>query len=413
MFRAPMFPPSQKAELEAKKAKALYDKALKAYEIESRKNFQIRLQNLQSQPQPSLQPGSKNKYFDHPKYVPLPSPGGVVVRPLTDNNPSSPVKPEDSCFFYSSFIRGLDSDNEGKKFFISYGFKPWYQHPLYQMISVIAEGTWIPEHKCMFYHNEGHPLLELILTNSEPPSHYPLGWQGSKMVLLNVIDRGDNFCRLHRESKVLVKTASYNEAWGNWVSSYGVPPLVASEMRRLADKKNLKLTEADFLVFRHHWETPKVEGKMKKFYEVFLPEFDSDALRFRPDTSNLLNTFSPSGALTEEEKQYKLNSFSSMPLYQPSNMVYVLTMLSNFIQEADKEFPGHHFKERFLGIAEEELKAKSELNKDSFSIVVPDSAALNNSEGEVKITIEWKTISDPEGKPNRAPSNYPELSKVL
>ncbi len=383
------------AKLLAEEARSNYTQAQQVYETKSREDFQIRLQRIQEQPLPSLQPGSPNSYFDHPKYVSLPSPGGAVVRPLTNNDPSSPVKPPDSCFFHSSFIRGLDSDNQGRKFPISYGFKPWFKHPLYKMISVIAQGEWDANFKTMYYDHAGHPLLNLILTNNEP-TPYPLGWRGTKMVLLNVIDREDTFCQLNRQSKVLVKSASYNESWGNWVSSYGVPPIVPAEMKGLSDEKGLKLTEADFLVFRHHWEKPKVVEGRKKYYEVFIQ--------------------TPTGPLTEEEKSYKMYYFSSMPLYQPSNMIYILSMLSDFIQEADKEFPGHNFKEEFLEIAESEAKVNAELSKEaktSTSILVPEGAVSRPPVEGFKIPKpKWKTIQNSQGALERVPFDQPEPSEV-
>lgn len=354
----------------------LKDSRLERYYLSQKKKEKL----IQSQKLNSTPPS----FFKHPEYVPIPAPGGVIVRPLSDNDPRYPSEVGDMRFYYSTFVQGLGSDNEGRKFPISYGFEPWFKHPLGKMISLIGKGSYNKSQKTAEYENSGHPLLDLILTNGDE-NPYSTGWQGSKVVISNVIDRGDNFCRDNKQAKVLAKTAQYYEKYNTWSSSFGVPVSIATEMLFLADKKQICPTDVDFLIYRYQWENPKIVDSVIKYYEIFLPEFDPQIFELYEDVRHMSNNYSTE-ALTEEEKSYKLYDFTKMDLYKPSTAGYVYSMLKNFIQEADKEFPGNHFGEELLDIAEEEKKARifSDYNSVSspVSVTIPTDFLTQPSQSE-------------------------------
>ncbi len=297
----------------------------------------------------------ETKWGDHPYYLPIPF-GQVIIRPLSSNHPSNPVKPGDSCFFYHGFVKDLFSYHKCP---VYYGFKPWQEHPLGKMMSVVLKNE-VNKYGTMEYENEGHPLLTHVLTNGDSQV-YRTGWPGERTILMNVIDRGDNFCSENDQSKVLV---TQEDRKGDAIyTSLGFPIPILSGML----KATKTISDTDFLIIRHNWNRPALES-YTPFLEVYSSE--SNPLLFE-------NLASESGPLTEEEKNYKLYDFHNIPLYEPSNAGYICRSLKNFIKEADKEFPSHHFEEYYNDLKSEEEKVNEEKEKEASKFIsFPDDTTI-------------------------------------
>ncbi len=353
--------------------------------------------------------------YDHPEYCILPSPGGALVRPWSDNDPQAPVELGDMRLFRSSFIKGIGESS--KKFPVSWGFEPWYKHPLGELVSVIAKGKFDKANKTMAYDNAGHPLLKLILTNDEDTS-ITTGWKGNKAVLMNVIDRADDWCKENKHTKVLVKNATFSEQYQSWMSSYGVGPSITNGMIEAGTKKMVSIIDTDFIIYRYNSKKPKIEvGSKKIYYEVFMPEFDPQIFE-NPAYENIehLKNIWSKEVMSDEEVAYGFYDFEKMPLYNPSSMTYILSRLKDTIIECDKEFPGHNWLENFLEISEDEKKEMAAAQKEELGTI---SAGGFSAEDDIEDDIdgaseqaEEEPVKQPEEKADEVPKRSRREAKT-
>lgn len=302
--------------------------------------------------------------FDHPEYVVMPTNSAVIVRPFTENSVNAPIKGNDHRFFHHTFIKGDD----GKKFPFSYGFEGWYNHPVGDIIRTIASGNYNKKEKTMEYDHKGDPLLQRILTNGED-NPMESGWKGSKVILMNVLDRSDSWCKKNKHTKVLVKSAKYNEEYENWNSSYGFPSSVLTEMEDISEKKQTAIVDMDFAIYRYHYKSPKVSGGQKIYYEVFAPEFDEQLFEYYK-IEELSGLYVPD-LITKEEESYGSYNFEEMDLYKPSSVNYFLGRMKSFLKEADEKYE-QNWREQFTELAEKEkeewkAKQKDEVEDESKS----------------------------------------------
>ncbi len=320
----------------------------------------------------------RTKYGDHPHYLVFPFDEGVHIRPLSSNDPSNPVKPGDSHLFYHGFVKDLNSFSKAP---IYYGFKPWQEHILGKMMSVITKGE-VNKYGIIEYEHKGHRLLKHVLTNGE---FHPdgSGWSGQTTVLMNVIDRTDDFCIRRNQSKVLTTRVKYKE--GNFYSSLGFPIKIFDDMMKKANKS---LLDTDYFIYRNGWGSSS--STHREPFEVYSFKDDCESLEDLDLLSCVSSTYSLN-ALTEEEKNYNLYDFSTMPLYQPSVAGYIYYVLKNFIKEADKEFPGHGFEEYYRTLMSEDEKVKKEIKFSQERIKMEE---WMSSQGKRLNGYEWCTLVD-------------------
>lgn len=310
---------------------------------------------------------AKSKGFipvEHPEYVPLVNNKMIIIRPI-DNTPVELW--EDSPgwtnrLFYQTWLKGDD----GKRFPFNWGFNPPFNHPVWGIARIVASGNWDAEARTMMYDNAGCPLLADISHNGNVESSMESGWKGTKFVLMNVIDRMDNWCQENKHTKVLVKDASWNEDYKNWNATPGAPVSIYNEINDLSEKEMEPFNGVDFGIIRYSPGKPSANNR-KIYYQVYLPSKPEILEQFDSDDWNVSSRY-VSDDTTEEEFNYGTYDFSSMDLYKTGSTYYFLKKKKQFVKAVDEKYGTSFFKDLSV-IADEEkelfIKEREQEAKDS------------------------------------------------
>jgi hypothetical protein len=318
------------------------------------------------------------KPYKHPEYVALEKGKLIVLRPMSYKPAEDWELTEGTAnrFYWQTWML---ADDKKSRFPFNWGFEPWSKHPIYDLVKVVASGTFNQENRTMKYDNEGCSLLLDITTNSNPSNIMDRGWRGNKFALMNVIDRMDNWCVENKHSKVLVKDATWNEENKTWNATPGAPTSIYNEIVEISKDNSYPMDGVDFAVIRH--SEPKKVGDKDIYYNVYLgdqsrvisqyntPELDYSKIIIMDDT-------------TEEELNYEQYDFSEMPLYRRSSVSYFMRKKKGFVKDVDKKYHTHFF-EQFSEIMAQEKEAYAQASQEAQTTSVVKEQEISSTDREV------------------------------
>jgi len=175
---------------------------------------------------------------------------------------------------------------------------------------------------------------------------YPPQVKPKARILMNVIDRHDNWCKENKHSKVLTSKIGYwrDDENGNPIifPDLGVPEIVYN---RIMD---------EVVAYRHHWFLDIVIKKNSKDLSNAYIVKDILDEKIRPE-SKKIGTDAP---LTEEELAYELYDFDKSRLTTTTPYYKLHKSLIGLFKMADAEF-NTHFTEKLEQEVEREMKTMS------------------------------------------------------
>ena len=157
----------------------------------------------------------------------------IVGNPPESMTPGFKASDTDAHEIYYSEIKADD----GKKFQLRLpvrGDLPEKDHLMWRIIDKVLTVTWVNKVKTYKYQDKFPDIFNKVKfggwdsTNpAEAKSHqYSKGWSGQKIVLLNVIDREDNWCAENKHTKLLARqitTKQYPDGSVAEFVSKGIP----------------------------------------------------------------------------------------------------------------------------------------------------------------------------------------------
>lgn len=232
-----------------------------------------------------------------------------------------------------------------------------HEHIMWRIINAVKEVDWRKNEatgkKEKYFKYEGkYPWFDRVHHGGFDPKNdeflYKInkGWQGQEVVIMNVIDREDNWCVENKHTKLLSKKVSLSkdgtaEFPAVGVPSYGFISQLANLVGRYRSWENY-----DLAIRR--------TGQMQSPYEIKPATiFAKAGLAEVEIGADKVPFVSRNETLTEEEKTWKRYEISK--LYAPTTYTKILNHLGNTIKAIDADLR-RNFYEELQGLAEKEKK---------------------------------------------------------
>lgn len=303
------------------------------------------------------------------------------------------------------------------------------EHIMWRIINKVKEVDWVddPEKKGKrkrVYKYEKTPIFDKVVHsgfNSADPREadsyrYAKGWGGQQVVIMNVIDREDDWCKTNKHTKLLSKKVS--ERNGTLYPTVGVPSYgFLSELKNLV-KIYGPWTNYDIQITKTgQMNNPYIIKNASYYKSAGVPEIDQSKLPF----------ISVEPKLTDEEMSYEMYDIAKF--YKPTSYKNLRDRLGRTIKEIDATL-GTHFYPELDALAkkeEEELAASRESQKAeepvasvasdvnvSDDILDPYSAPIQNSvkvaESTIVSTAPAESTTQAKVAPTRSTRNISTLA---
>ena len=298
----------------------------------------------------------------------------IVGNPPESMTPGFKAADTDAHEIYYSEIKADD----GKKFQLRLpvrGDLPEKDHLMWRIIDKVLTVTWTNKVKSYKYQDKFPDIFNKVKFGgwdssnpAEAKNHqYSKGWSGQKIVLMNVIDREDNWCAENKHTKLLARqitTKQYPDGTVAEFVSKGIPSygflnklggLVANYKTWENYDIGVKRTGIKTEPYQIINATAFVNGK--------IPEIPQDKIP-------LVNL----GPLTDEEKAYE--RYNIAKLFGPVTYAKIDAKLGASIKLIDACLGTNFYNELQTLKAEEAAKWEAEkAEKEAESAVVPAQAA--------------------------------------
>jgi len=262
--------------------------------------------------------------------------------------------------------------------------KEWHRYPDGHKNEKGYDG----EYRYVYENTETFKRLKNNLRKNVSPKFIAPSSKPKARVIINVIDRHDNWCKENKHTKVLTSKLSFwkNDEYDNpiYFPEMGVPEIVYS---RIMD---------EIVAYRGHWNLDAVIRKNSNDVNNAYTIKDILDDKIKPESKKI----GSSDPLTEEELAYELYNFDTSKTFSvtPYNVLY--KKLIGLFKMADAEF-GTNFTEELEKKVEEELEKKVEEELDE-----KEEEEENNN----NILKEKNTVEKFEKKSVEIPSSREEKS---
>lgn len=351
--------------------------------------------------------------YDDIKYVGLSKEHPTIVRFVGNFVEEDPLahrkNPTDMKFMHISKIKGDD----GKPFYLYLplrGDDPETDHLIWRIVDKVLEKEWIKDPKTgkkkgVEIHAEDQPeIYEMIKKGGYTPAdgEWPYkcarGWKAPEMLLINCIDRRDDWCKTNKHTKLLSKSVKEGVTKDGKPTEYaekGVPAYgFFGPLTQL--RKNFKVgwEHFDVVITRTGDGTDTVNnlfnGTVSATPEAVKAGFDKsmgiDASEYK--------YISFENDLTDEELSYQRYDLDKN--FQPTSYFTIKKHLFKSIQKIDLAFDTDYAKQLESLVAEESAKWKAEHPKKD------EKAAESTVAESAKVEVEAADI--PVDNPADAPS---------
>lgn len=333
-------------------------------------------------------------------------------------------KPTDMIMIEKSLI----CDDDGKWFNVIWSNDT--EHPMNKLRkTILGKYKYDKETKTKTYDNRDLEVFKIWQTNRqfEKASTFSNGMNPTKYILMNVIDRDDNWCKENKHSKVLCWSSKSEEKDGKIVEypEMGVKP---SLYNTIWDEKcstaMIHFNDTDFVVRRLDSKTKIGDNT---YIQICLPEEKSTitAMERKDDCEYISHIVE--GDLTEEEKSYAMYEFENIPFISaPTPCGVILKHLGKLIKKADETF-GTKLYDEFVEWKtkenEEFQKNKTTVKENTTPTEVEESSAENEVEESNDLPTEVeepktetskvvKKVSKPTFDVSKYFNDFPALEKL-
>ena len=283
-----------------------------------------------------------------------------------------PTQPTDAQEIWFSTIK----DDSGKRMQLKLppkGEDLQHSHIMWRIINAVKEVEWIknpkPGEEKKKFKNAAKPWFDTVVHGGFDPVQdefqYKIskGWQGQEVVIMNVIDREDSWCKENKHTKLLSKKINTSKDGTTEYPFVGVPSYgFISQLANLAGRYG-------------SWEKYDVAirrtGQTNPPYEVKAATILANAGLAEPEVGEAkMGYISKEGTLTEEERAWTRYDISK--LYAPTTYNKILNHLGNTIKAIDADLRLNFFEE-LQGLADREKKEFEEKYGTSANIEAQDN----------------------------------------
>ena len=234
------------------------------------------------------------------------------------------------------------------------------EHIMWRIINKVKEVDWVedpanpgkkkrvPKHeKTLVYDKITHGGFNPADPKEADSYRYSKGWSGQQVVIMNVIDREDNWCVENKHTKLLSKKVTVGKD-GVAYPTVGVPSYgFLSTLKKLV-KVYGSWENYDIQVVKTGQMNTPYEVKNATYYkEVGVPEIDQSKLE----------VISLEKSLTPEERAYE--RYDIAKFYAPTSYKNLKERLGKTIQEVDATFSTHYYQELCSLAEKEEAERKA------------------------------------------------------
>ena len=267
--------------------------------------------------------------------------------------PGSHVNPTDAHEIFVSTIL----DDNGKRMKLKLPLHAddiSHEHIMWRIINKVNEVKWVKgaDGKSTKVNvNEQYPWFEKVNKGGFAPTdksyQYSKGWKGQQVVIMNVIDREDNWCAENKHTKLLSKKLSGDN--GEF-AEIGVPSFGFCSALSNIVKSYGSWERYDVQVRRTGQKTTPIDVKQATLYKKngLVQELDKDKLQY----------VSLNETLTPEELEYERYDISKF--FAPTTYQKILSKLGNTIKSIDVDLRTN-FYEELQALAEKEKKEFEEV----------------------------------------------------
>jgi hypothetical protein len=326
----------------------------------------------------------QQKEYDEIKWKGLVTGETTIVR-LVGNPPASmtPGFKGDSTTAKEIYFSKVKND-DGKIVQIKlppHADDPRDEHPIWKVINEVKAVDWIPDpsnpgKKKKVFKYENYPWFDKVVHGGYDPKKDEFsyktskGWGGQEVVIMNVIDREDNWCRENKHTKLLSKKVNTSKDGTTEYPTVGVPSYgFITQLANLIGRYG-SWEKYDLAIRRTGQTNPPYEVKAATiFANAGLAESEIGTVK--------MGFISKEGTLTDEEKSWARYEISK--LYAPTTYNKILTHLGATIKAIDADLRTNFFEE-IQGLAEQEKKEFEEKYGTSANVEVSDEPATDDSE---------------------------------
>lgn len=293
--------------------------------------------------------------------------------------PGSHVNPTDAHEIFVSTIL----DDNGKRMKLKLPLHAddiSHEHIMWRIINKVNEVKWVKgaDGKSTKVNvNEQYPWFEKVNKGGFAPTdksyQYSKGWKGQQVVIMNVIDREDNWCAENKHTKLLSKKLSGDN--GEF-AEIGVPSFGFCSALSNIVKSYGSWERYDVQVRRTGQKTTPIDVKQATLYKKngLVQELDKDKLQY----------VSLNETLTPEELEYERYDISKF--FAPTTYQKILSKLGNTIKSIDVDLRTNFY---------EELQALAEKEKKEFEEVYGSNAPAQEVAPAQTTTVAQPTQTAP------------------
>ena len=262
--------------------------------------------------------------------------------------PGSHVAPTDAHEIFVSKIM----DDSGKRMKLKlplHADDPNHEHIMWRIINLVNSVEWVkgPDGKSTKkYKYENYDWFDKVNHGGFAPTdksyQYSKGWKGQQVVIMNVIDREDDWCKTNKHTKLLSKKISVG-ADGQEFPEDGVPSFgFCSALSQIVSNYG-SWERYDVQLRRTGQMQQPVEVKQATLYKKnnIVQELDKDKIQF----------ISLTETLTPEELEYE--RYDIAKFFAPTSYQKLLSKLGNTIKAIDADLNKNFYNE-LQALAEKE-----------------------------------------------------------
>ena len=324
--------------------------------------------------------------------------GKIPNSALPPNYPRQNTNEFDSIEFMFAEIK----DDNGKKMQLRYPVADPTantKHIIQEIIDRFNEVKWEKDasgkatktYPVRTAHPEAYEIVEKAnFTSDDKQYKFTKGYKGQKVVVYNVIDRDDDWCKENKHTKLLSKEIKeYN---GTEWPAIGVPSYGFIET--LIDLGSTYGSYEDFDIGLIRTGAMSNPTEIQNISRLKEKDFLDSVLKYNPDVDKVVV-----GPLTDEEKAY--TRYAVQKLFAPTSMIKIRDRMSVQIGKIDEAL-GTHYVERIAELAKAEeaiLEAKKEETSDTAPHTETDTETLKSTgltPEKTKYLQGWQFLTDEE-----------------
>lgn len=269
--------------------------------------------------------------------------------------PGAHINPTDA---HEIFVSSILDDN-GKKMKLKLPLHSddiSHEHIMWRIINKVNEVEWVKGadgKSTKRFKNESYSWFEKVNKGGFAPTdkqyQFAKGWKGQQVIIMNVIDREDNWCTENKHTKLLSKKVTYGDE-GQEFAEVGIPSFgFCTELSKIVASYG-SWERYDVQIRRTGQKNLPIEVKQATLFKKnnILQELDKDKVPY----------VSLNETLTPEELSYE--RYDIAKFFAPTSYQKLLSKLGNTIKGIDSDLRTNFYNE-LQSLAEKEKKEFEEI----------------------------------------------------